>query len=468
MPSARFHSARGCWPRRRSRGSALLVALLFSAIIAIAIVSYLRLSSNSLSLANRTFYNTVALNLAETGVEEALWSFNQVTDGVALATAWAGWDTSDGVTAKRTFTDFGLQGNVTAAVKVYVDKYNPPSGATPKIAVQATITLPNSSVALSKWLEVWLRRRSKFAMGLVAKNQITFNGNVASVDSWNSLYNDDGSPRASFVDYAPAYKKSNGSVGSTSVAVGSVAINNADIWGYASVGSSAASAVSVGANGTIAAYGQPQGTVDTTRVATDFTTNLDNETDPTSGTWITGAFPATIGVAGATTTYRYSGSITSSFTIVGNVTLILTATSGNVVNLTGGDSVTISADSSLNLYAAANLKFTGNGITNHTNQASNLIIHGTKTTPGQEIDIGGGAYFKGLVYAPNADVKIHGNADVMGSIVGNNITVVGSAKFHYDEALANFGGNNPWGIVKWRELTTAATRSSYAAIMSSW
>ena len=41
----------------------------------------------SLNLANRTFYNTAALNLAETGIEEALYAFNQVAGGVAVGTA---------------------------------------------------------------------------------------------------------------------------------------------------------------------------------------------------------------------------------------------------------------------------------------------------------------------------------------------------------------------------------------------
>jgi len=74
--------------------------------------------------------------------------------------------------------------------------------------------------------------------------------------------------------------------------------------------------------------------------------------------------------------------------------------------------------------------------------------------------IGGGAEFNGVVYAPNGNVKIHGNADVKGSIVANNITVVGNSKFHYDEALANWGGNNPYGIVKWLELTSESQRTT--------
>ncbi|MEO5959160.1 MAG: hypothetical protein ABIY47_01040 [Opitutaceae bacterium] len=452
---------------RSTRGSVLIVALLLATILGISLVSYLRLSRNSLVLSNRSFFNTASLNLAETGLEEALWAFNQVTAGVAPATAWAGWDRSDGTTAKRTFTDFVLPANATAAVKVYVSRYDPPAGTQPKIATTATVTVANETRTVEKWLEVGLNRRSKFAMGLVAKTQITFRGNTASVDSWNSEKNDDGTPRGSPVDYSTGVKHSSGSAGSTSVAVGSVAVNNADIWGFVSVGSSSSSAVSVGSNGTIAPYGSPQGTVDTTRIATDFTTNLDVDPSPATGTWIVGSFPATIGTAGSTTVYRYAGDITSSFQVLGNVTLILTGTSGDVVRMTGGDTLTIATNSSLNLYATAGLKFNGNGITNLTNQAKNLQIWGTGGAS-QDIEVGGGPYFKGVIYAPNADVTLHGNPDVMGSIVANNIDVMGNAKFHYDESLADLGGNNPWGVVKWRELLNATDRSPYTTAMSGW
>ena len=102
------------WPSARERGSLLIVAMLLSAVIAVSLGSYLALGRNALTLANRSFYYNGALNIAETGIEEALWSFNQATAGVALATAWQGWDISDGITAKRRFTNFTLSGNVTA------------------------------------------------------------------------------------------------------------------------------------------------------------------------------------------------------------------------------------------------------------------------------------------------------------------------------------------------------------------
>ncbi len=443
------------FPRRR-RGSVLLVALLLCAIIGVSLGSYLALSRTSLQLASRSFYHGAAINLAETGIEEAVWCFNQVATGTALATAWNGW-TINGANAKRTFTDFELSGGVTASVRVLVNNYNGGAGA-PRVYADATLTFPGDTLTVAKAVQVDLRRRSRFAMGLVARNQITFNGNVASVDSWNSEFNPDGTPRGSPVPYAPAYKRDSGSVGSTSVAVGSVAINNADIWGFASVGGSSSSGVSVGTNGIIGPFGSPSGYVDTTRVATDFTANFDTVSNPTSAIDI-GAVGATLGGAGITATYRFAGAITNSFTVKGHITLILTG-AGDVLKLNGGgDTLTIDAGSSLTIYTAGDINLTGGGVVNPNAQASSLQIYGTHATS-QDIALGGGSQFNGVVYAPNGNVKIHGNPDVMGSIVANNITVVGNSKFHYDEALANFGGSNPYGIVKWLELTSESQRST--------
>ncbi len=453
-----FSARRPSLPRAAQKGSILIVSLILCAVIGISLGSYLSLSKSSLKLANRTFFNTSAINLAETGVEEALWCFNQATAGVAVDTAWNYW-TRSGNLAKRTFTDFTLSGGATVEVRVLVRDYNPAGSVQPKIWAEATVTLPTESRTLTKVVMVDLRRRSRFAMGLVAKNQITFNGNTAKVDSWNSQFNDDGTPRGAPVGYSVGVRHASGSVGSTSVAVGSVAVNNADIFGFASVGGSSSSGISVGSQGIISGnFSASGGTVDTTRIATDFTANFDDVADPTTAIDI-GAVGATLGGVGVTATYRYSGAITSSFTVKGNITLILTG-AGDVLKLNGGgDTLTLDTGASLTIYTAGNINLTGGGVVNPSPTAISLQIYGTNAT-GQTIDIGGGAEFNGVIYAPNGSVKIHGTPDVKGSIVANNITVVGNAKFHYDEALGNWGGNNPFGIVKWVEITDQATRTT--------
>lgn len=76
------------------RGSVLVTALIFAIIIAISLTSYIKLSTNSLRLSHRTFFADAAMNLAEAGTEEAVWSFNRMgnsTASSAVNTAWSGW-----------------------------------------------------------------------------------------------------------------------------------------------------------------------------------------------------------------------------------------------------------------------------------------------------------------------------------------------------------------------------------------
>ncbi|MCR3936512.1 hypothetical protein, partial [Klebsiella pneumoniae] len=68
------------------------------------------------------------------------------------------------------------------------------------------------------------------------------------------------------------------SVGSISVSVAAVAINNADIWGYVATGGAMPS---MGPNGTVGPFGTTTGTMDMSHVSTDFTASFDPVTAPT-------------------------------------------------------------------------------------------------------------------------------------------------------------------------------------------
>ena len=102
------------------------------------------------------------------------------------------------------------------------------------------------------------------------------------------------------------------------------------------------------------------------------------------------------------------------------------------------------------------------------NQPQNFQIWGTKTSGTQSISIAGNGVLSAIVYAPQGDTTIVGNGDVMGSIVADVIKVTGNAAFHYDESLANFGDNTPFGISRWRELTTADERARWSGVFSGW
>lgn len=107
-------------PHRRDRGAVVLVALCFTAVLAISLASYLAVSRSAMQLSNRAFQTDLSKHLAETGLEVALHAFNTHD--------WTAW-TISGTTATRTVTfpegaaKFGSIG-VVGSIKLRVDNYN--------------------------------------------------------------------------------------------------------------------------------------------------------------------------------------------------------------------------------------------------------------------------------------------------------------------------------------------------------
>jgi hypothetical protein len=165
----------------------------------------------------------------------------------------------------------------------------------------------------------------------------------------------------------------------------------------------------------------------------------------------------------------------SILTISGDVVLYITADEGeDAISITGQGGIEIAPGSSLNIYTKGDINIAGQGVLNGgttlatANQPKNFQIWGTSTStsPLQDISLAGNGVLSGIVYAPNGSVDINGNGDVMGSVVANDITLTGNAKFHYDESLADLDDDSPFRVTKWKELTTAAERATYRTSMT--
>jgi hypothetical protein len=473
-------------PSRAQRGSLLIVAMLLCAIIGISLASYIKLSRTSLAISNRAFYNNGAMNLAETGLEESMYAINQM---VADSTyAWPGW-TNDGTTptsnAWRKWTGYTFDQGTTGSVRVYV--YNYLGDNAPKIVARSTVTLGGAtSSSIEKWIEVTLSKTSKFANGLVAKQTITFNGNNATVDSWNS--DPDNNTATAAVDYDATSMNDNGSVGSISVAVGSIGVNNADIFGYASTGGAA---VTVGAQGKVGPFGTGNGVIAPGHTSNNFSATFDPVAVPTATYISIGAISATttlpvstsdahVTIDGIDTYYYTSPKVdfnNEALNIVAGKRVVLQLTNTTTAISIGGGSgaINIPAGSKLEIYTPGDISVAGNGVMNggttdaSANQPINFQIWGTKTSGTQNISISGNGVFSGIIYAPQGSVSMNGggnSGNVSGSIVANDITLNGSCKFHYDESLGNFGAGNPFRVTRWKELVSATDRTVYAGLLN--
>jgi hypothetical protein len=464
--------------------------MMFTIVLGLLMVKYLDVARQSAKISNATYHASAAMNIAETGLEEAIWSINKYSGGDTTAFSSAeGWTTSGNETSKTISAGLLLGSNSSGTLKVYVRSFNGAATA-PKIVTRARLTLPGN-ISVEKWVEIDLVRRSRFASGLVAKKNITFNGNYVNIDSWDS-HSDAGTTNATPYDASLAHD--HGSVGSVEIS-SSISVNNADIWGTASVGGNNINAISVGANGRVGPYGTATGQMP--GASTDFSANLDIDSQPagSSGLVITSNsdIPSSLSSDPSNPTIIVANSLNlqnSVLTIKGYMKLILSASaltqainiggnSGNLV-IGGTNASGLPIPSGITIYTAGDIDIGGQGVANgYTNSSGtfitgsplNLTIYGTSTASSpQTIKIAGNGALCAVVYAPNANMTVGGGGsdtnDLFGSFVCNAITMTGHTNFHYDESLARVGGANSYKINYWRELISGADRSPYMTAMA--
>lgn len=464
-------------PLSDQRGSLLLAAMLLTLAIGISLVSFLQLGQTNLRISHRAFHANAAMNLAESGLEQAMWSISKAVDGDA--SAWTGWNTS-GAGATRRFSGFTYDANTTGFVRVFVRNYA--LAAAPTVIARATIT-PASGPPIEKWVMVTLFQRSLFANGLVAKDTITFSGGNAVVDSYDSrlgVYNAN-------LGGGNFNRYDRGSAGSASVSVNSFSLSNSSIYGNVSIGTSDYTGLSVGPNGLVGDFGATSGTIDYGRVTTDFTTNFDDASSPTTAGYTIGA------ISGATvlplfgdtpaadgkfyynvSSISLSGASTTALSIApaSDVVIRITAPSGGTgVSVTGNASMQVLAGSTLEMYTEADVSIAGGGIANGNDPAA-FMLYSTRAAGAagtQSFSVSGNGNLNAVVYAPNADVSLSGggvSGQIAGAVVADSINVNGGSEFHYDEALAAMSTGNPFGVGEWSELSTAADRATFAGLLN--
>jgi hypothetical protein len=131
--------------------------------------------------------------------------------------------------------------------------------------------------------------------------------------------------------------------------------------------------------------------------------------------------------------YYYSTDLSGATLVRGNCVLVLPGG----FNLSGPDNITIDYSSSLTIYSATNSFFNGDEIMNQTGLARNFQL---LCAPGvTNLVLAMNRTFRGVINAPEADLKINGAgtnfADISGSIVCKTLQLNGNFNFHFDESL---------------------------------
>lgn len=103
-----------------------------------------------------------------------------------------------------------------------------------------------------------------------------------------------------------------------------------------------------------------------------------------------------------------------------------------IQNATAANPVKIFIETSSSTAISLNGK---NGVFNNTGVPAALQIYVSGTG---SVDMGGNGNLRAVIYAPNSDVKMSGNSDFYGAIVGNTVTFNGSSGGrHYDQSLSS-------------------------------
>jgi hypothetical protein len=466
----------------------MLAALCLAMVFAISLASYIALCFTSLAMSTRNVVNDHCLELAESGIEQALYASNGNALGVSAATN--GWTSSTGgtvttVTTSMTMTSSGLQpssssptplnlGNgATGVANITFTYLNGQPMAIQSISSQGVVSLPTGTImsgatpTVSRTLSYNGSGLSGTAGAPVFVNAVAATtGNVSfsaggTLDSYNS------NPSAGvFQPYSPGIAGYSAVVASQDVIsfTPTVRLNDAVVNGYVvgydfnSPGSD--NWLSYASGGKLEGPTTPSSTfIDSTRVLTSpvpyqpvFPQNLPTALNTlpvicTSGGNILN-LATTIGNSGSSTPLVYGASginlASGTLDVVGPVVLVVTGSGGNAVSITNTGGIQLTTpQASLTIYVSGgNVLLGGNGITNSNTIGSTGVPPLAKkvallstTSTAYTVTLSEGQPFYGVVYFPNQAVTISATSDIYGSVVGSSVAVTTSPAIHYDIAL---------------------------------
>lgn len=427
--------------RSRRRGSVLLAALCFATVLAISVGSYITLCYRSLELSNRAMHLSRSGEMAETGMEEALWALNSED-----STRWDSW-TISGSVAQKTLSGFAYGNGTFGEATIQIDNFNGTGGRT--ITSTGRTVLADGS-AVQRTITSSVDRAPLFLNAVAATSGRVWFKSGGAVDSYDSTL-------GRYETQAPGYSAVIASE-STATASATVQITNAQIKGYvATLGTGP----SYGSSAKLIGPSTPGTTrIDTSRLSASPYQPVFDEKRASGGTLLPSGAVVTIGSTHNTSPVVYYTSdlrLSSSsgeiqyLTIVGPVILVV---SGNL-SIADTGRLMISTQSSLRLHVAGDIELGGGGIENQTAVPKNLLIVSDSSSPGT-LNMSTFTTFHGVIYTPAKSVTVQNSQAIYGSIVGESVIFETSPQIHYDLSLRTTvlrGIDIPYAVSTWRDTT---------------
>ena len=93
-------------------------------------------------------------------------------------------------------------------------------------------------------------------------------------------------------------------------------------------------------------------------------------------------------------------------------------------------------------YVDSDITTSGDSYNNQSGLAGDASFIGVGSN---KATVSGSGNFIATINAPGYDVTVSGTGSYVGALIANDLTISGSASFHYDEALNKNGGNSSIG-----------------------
>jgi hypothetical protein len=423
------------------RGAAMLAALCFATVLTISLASYMTLCYRELALSSRTMQGTQAVELAEAGMEDALWALNK--------NDWSGW-TISGTTATKAVSGFTFDAAVTGTISLRVTSYDGSAGS-------RTVTVTGTAVhtdgtRISRTLTSTSAPAPVFVNALAATGGVVSFASGGTVDSYDSSV-------GTYASQTPGYSAVIAS-DATAPSAATVQLMNAQVKGYAA--SHYSGGPSYSSSGKLVGPSTPLTTrIDTSRFSSSPYQPLFSIKVPTGAGTIL-AQPnnnATVSLGSSTdTTPRLYYS--SGLDLVGNTKIVVNGpvrlvVSGNFdIGRNGGSPlVEVASTGTLEVFVSGEFAVLGLGIKNVSQIPKRVAIYSSRVTT--ESGIYTTQPFHGVVYVPNGDFYVVGDSVIYGSVVAKRISFTGTAPVvHYDVSLrsAVFAGlETAYAVSDWCE-----------------
>lgn len=450
-------------PNVRRRGFTYLTTVVTLIVVGIMLSAYLKMVAvqNQMTVRSQTWNRSIPV--LEAGVDEAIAHLNKngAPDDFGVVTliklANDGWNNNGSVTGPWHKT-----GNIDGDIYwVTISSWDGSTAAFPNISSTGYVrnlpafawkrssgpflaqSLLNSGHFSKRMVECTVTNNPTFTRAIVAKHGIDLNGRNVFTDSYDSGI----AGRNINGRWHVSIRRDKGDVASNDSATNIIDVGNAEVWGRVATGPNGSVGWRNGAVGDAAWHDAGN-----TGIKPGFFTDDMNVefTDIRVPDGSAGWLPP----AGTT--------LTSGDYLIQNVNSSLTISPGARVrirveqgwNTTGSEGLTIGSNASVRIYLnCTSANISGNGIVNTAGTPSQCYIFGTSRLT--TLALGGNGEMSAVVYAPYADVTLHGGGsgemDFSGAMVGKTFRFVGHYTVHYDEALGRAGAWRGFTITSWNE-----------------